>query len=86
MAGNLSVTRPSLQKQTSRYEDRLRNEDLAVQAAYEKRKVSKKVQHKSKPVKTNLTKFQPSQEEAFDFFTKEQWAPHVVCTIEVLIY
>ena len=44
---------PSFQKQTSRYEDRLRNEDLAVQAAFEKRKESKKLsQQEDKKIKS----------------------------------
>ena len=60
-----------------RYEDRLRNEDLAVQAAFEKRKESKKLSQASaiqiKP-KPNL---QPTQEESYDFFTKVDWGPEV---------
>ena len=70
---SLPPKRPSFQKQTSRYEDRLRNEDLAVQAAYEKRKESKKL---SEITKTSKTKdIQPTLEEAYDFFTKENWGP-----------
>lgn len=71
------MKRPSFQKQTSRYEDRLRNEDLAVQAAYEKRKESRKLSQKkaSKQVKQFI---QPTQEEAYDFFTKVDWGPETV--------
>merc|ERR1712020_470480 len=67
---------PSFQKQTSRYEDRLRNEDLAVQAAFEKRKESKKLsQQEDKKIKSKTAQLiiKPSQEEAFDFFTKTNW-------------
>ena len=62
--------RPSFQKQTSRYEDRLRNEDLAVQAAYEKRKESKKLSTAKRDLATNID-FQPTQEESYDFFTRQ---------------
>ena len=70
---SLPPKRPSFQKQTSRYEDRLRNEDLAVQAAYEKRKESKKLSEVTKASKTK--DFQPTLEDAYDFFTKENWGP-----------
>ena len=61
-----------------RYEDRLRNEDLAVQAAYEKRKESKKLsQIKTKQIKP-MPNLQPTQEEAYDFFTKVDWGPEIV--------
>jgi len=56
----------------------LRNEDLAIQAAYEKRKESKKTslptdrQRRQQKKSQNL---QPSLEEAYDFFTKVDWGP-----------
>ena len=65
--------RPTFHKQTSRYEDRLRNEDLAVQAAFERRKESKKLSQQQKQVK--LEKLKPTLEEAYDFFTRVDWAP-----------
>ena len=75
---SLPPKRPSFQKQTSRYEDRLRNEDLAVQAAYEKRKESKKLsQTQAKQIKPKQN-LQPTQEEAYDFFTKVEWGPETV--------
>ena len=74
------IKRPSFQKQTSRYEDRLRNEDLAVQAAYERRKESKKLsQKKYKSTKPRgFINLQPTQEESYDFFTKVDWGPETV--------
>ena len=59
----------------------MRNEDLAVQAAYEKRKESKKLsQTKIKQIKP-MPNLQPTQEEAYDFFTKVDWGPEIVSTI-----
>ena len=50
---------------------------MAVQAAFEKRKESKKLSQASakqiKP-KPNLP---PTQEESYDFFTKVDWGPEV---------
>ena len=55
----------------------MRNEDLAVQAAFEKRKESKKLsQAKAKQIKPKQN-LQPTQEEAYDFFTKVDWGPEV---------
>ena len=74
---------------STRYEDRLRNEDLAVQAAYEKRKESKKLsQTQAKQIKPKQN-LQPSQEEAYDFFTKVDWGAETVSTYtgcEIHIY
>ena len=73
----LSVKKYRVRYTLFRYEDRLRNEDLAVQAAFEKRKESKKLSQASakqiKP-KPNLP---PTQEESYDFFTKVDWGPEV---------
>ena len=74
--GTESVTRPSYQKQTSRYEDRLRNEDLAVQAAFEKRKESKKLSQQQQDKVISKLK-PPTLEEAYDFFTRVDWAPAI---------
>ena len=71
--------RPSFHKQTSRYEDRLRNEDLAVQAAFEKRKESKKLSQQQQHIKPTLSK--PTPEEAYNFFTQVDWGPEEVCNI-----
>lgn len=72
----VSTHRPSFHKQTSRYEDRLRNEDLAVQAAFEKRKESKKMSQQQQHIKPALSK--PTLEEAYDFFTRVDWGPEEV--------
>ncbi len=64
-----------------RYEERIKSEEIAVQAAYQKRKDSRKYHSKSKSVKA----FEPTQEEAYDFFTKEDWLPDTaVSTYNVL--
>ena len=62
-----------------RYEDRLRNEDLAVQAAFEKRKESKKLSQKERKHVRHVQAAQPTQEEAYDFFTRVDWGPEPVC-------
>lgn len=73
--GTESVSRPSFHKQTSRYEDRLRNEDLAVQAAFEKRKESKKLSQQQQDKVQGISRLKPTLEEAYDFFTRVDWAP-----------
>ena len=72
----VSSHRPSFHKQTSRYEDRLRNEDLAVQAAFEKRKESKKLSQQQQHIKPTSSK--PTPEEAYNFFTQVEWGPEEV--------
>ena len=67
-----------------RYEDRLRNEDLAVQAAFQKRKESKKLSQKKKRETIPTIKQTSSlltQEEAYDFFTKVDWEAEIVSMI-----
>ena len=60
-----TAARPPLKKQSSRYEDRLREEDQSAQIAYDKRQESRKaVKHVCRP------DFQPTTEESFDFFAR----------------
>ncbi len=71
---------------SNRYEERIKHEEDAVQAAYQKRKDSRK-QRRSQIIKS----FQPTQEESYDFFTKEDWLPNnetvsTVCSILIHQY
>ena len=53
-----------------------------MQAAYEKRKESKKLsQTQAKQIKPKQN-LQPSQEEAYDFFTKVDWGTETVSTYD----
>ena len=73
----LSVKKYRVRYTLFRYEDRLRNEDLAVQAAFEKRKESKKLSQASAKQIKPKPNLQPTQEESYDFFTKVDWGPEV---------
>ena len=55
---------------------------MAVQAAYEKRKESKKLsQTLATQIKPKQSQ-QPTQEEAYDFFTKVDWGPETVSCLD----
>ena len=50
---------------------------MAVQAAFEKRKESKKLSQASAKQIKPKPNLQPTQEESYDFFTKVDWGPEV---------